>query len=391
MTELPPSPRRRRGAAGRALLALVEAPVAIAVLVGLAAPWLPPRPYWWAQLVAIGLPYASWALAAFGVAWLLGRRWRAVAFHAVLLLVVGVRAGGLGRLAEAGAAGPDDLVLTTFNIPQSGPSREALADSVVAFVQDAAPDVLLMQDARVAMRARGPAVEGVQVEAVRTRLPYQLEMPARLANHPGWQNNATDVAFFVRDGAGVEVLEQEVLIIGVERDPDVSLALRSHLRWGGREFVVYNVHLRSFGSPKPWEDDAVSLLRPSTWAPYLRQYRGVYAQRGDEADQIADAIAEETLPVVVAGDFNSTADNWSYHRLRTAGGVSRTDATQAAGGRAWGRTYHAERPFVRIDFVLADPALEVTGVTTSPVRFSDHRPVRVGLRWRDAEAEAETE
>jgi hypothetical protein len=122
----------------------VEAPVAIAVLVGLAAPWLPPRPYWWAQLVAIGLPYASWALAAFGVAWLLGRRWRAVAFHAVLLLVVGVRAGGLGRLAEAGAAGPDDLVLTTFNIPQSGPSREALADSVVAFVQDAAPDVLLM-------------------------------------------------------------------------------------------------------------------------------------------------------------------------------------------------------------------------------------------------------
>jgi endonuclease/exonuclease/phosphatase (EEP) superfamily protein YafD len=134
----------------------------------------------------------------------------------------------------------------------------------------------------------------------------------------------------------------------------------------------------------------VSLLRPATWAPYLRQYRGVYAQRGDEADQIADAIAEETLPVVVAGDFNSTADNWSYHRLRTAGGVSRTDATQAVGGRAWGRTYHAERPFVRIDFVLADPALEVTAATTSPVRFSDHRPVRVGLRWRDAAA-AETE
>lgn len=382
--------RPRRGRIGWALLALAEAPVAVAVLVGLAAPWLPPRPYWWAQLLAIGLPYASWALAAVGVLWLLGRRWRAVAVHAVLLLLVGVRAGGLGRLAEAGTAAPDDLVLTTFNIPQSGPSREALADSVVAFVRDAAPDVLLMQDARVATRVRGPSVEGVQVEAVRTRLPYRLEMPARLANHPGWQNNATDVAFFVRDGAGVEVVEQEVLIIGVERDPDVSLALRSRLRWRGREFVVYNVHLRSFGSPKPWEDDAVSLLSPATWAPYLRQYRSVYARRGDEADQIADAIAEETLPVVVAGDFNSTADNWSYHRLRTAGGVSRADATQAAGGRDWGRTYHAERPFVRIDYVLADPALEVTAATTTPVTFSDHRPVRVGLRWRDA-AGAETE
>ena len=389
MTEL--TSRPRRGRVGWALLALAEAPVAIAVLVGLAAPWLPPRPYWWAQLVAIGLPYASWALAAVGVLWLLGRRWRAVAFHVVLLVVVGVRAGGLGRLAEAGPAAPDDLVLTTFNIPQSGPSREALADSVVAFVEGAAPDVLLMQDARVATRVRGPSVEGVQVEAVRTRLPYRLEMPARLANHPGWQNNATDVAFFVRDGAGVEVVEQEVLIIGVERDPDVSLALRSHLRWRGRELVVYNVHLRSFGSPKPWQDDAVSLFRPSTWVPYLRQYRSVYARRGDEADQIADAIAAETLPVVVAGDFNSTADNWSYHRLRTAGGVSRTDAKQAAGGLDWGRTYHAERPFVRIDYVLADPALEVTSATTTSVTFSDHRPVRVGLRWRDADPAAEAE
>ena len=367
----------------RALLALVEAPVAAAVVVGLAAPYLPPRPYWWAQLVAIGLPYASWAFAAFAVAWLLGRRWRAVVVHAVLLLLVGVRAGGLGRLAAPGS-GPEDLVLTTFNVPQSGPSREALADSVVAYVRDAAPDVLLMQDARVIVRAgeRRRSDEGVQVEAVRTRLPYRLVLPARLASHPGWRVNSTDAPFFVRDGAGVEVVEQEVLILGVERDPDVSLALRSHVRWGGRDLVLYNVHLRSFGATKPWEDDSVRFARPATWSPYLDRYRGVYARRGDEAAEIADRIAEETLPVVVAGDFNSTADNWSYRQLRTAGGVDRTDAVQAVGGRAWGRTYHARRPFVRIDFVLVDPALEVTSARTTPVTFSDHRPVRVGLRWR---------
>lgn len=383
MTDRTPAPRRRRGAVGRALLALLEAPVVAAVLVGLAAPYLPPRPYWWAQLVAIGLPYASWALAAFGVLWLLGRRWRAVVFHLVLLLVVGVRAGGLGRLS-AGEAGPDDLRLVTFNVPQSGPSREALADSVVAFVDDAAPDVLLMQDARVTSRPRRATDEAVQVEAVRSRLPYRLELPARLASHPGWSVNSTDVPFFVRNDADVEVIEQEVLILGVERDPDVSLALRSHLRWNGRELVIYNVHLRSFGSPKPWEDDAVRLTRPGTWAPYLESYREIYAQRGDEADQIAGRVDAETLPVIISGDFNSTADNWSYHRLRTAGGVSRTDAMQAAGGLDWGRTYHAERPFVRIDFVLVDPALDVATATTTPVSFSDHRPVRVGLRWRDA-------
>ena len=379
------APSKRRSAVGRVLLVLVEAPVLVAVLVGLLAAYLRPGPYWWAQLVAIGLPYASWALAVFAVLWLLGRRWRAVAFHAVLLLIVGVRAGGPARLGEP-ADGPDGLVLTTFNVPEAG-QREALGDSVVAYVGATEPDVLLMQDARVVARSerRRRAGEVVQVEAVRTRLPYALRLPARLASHPGWLVNSTDVPFFVRIGSDVEVVEQEVLILGVERDPDVSLALRSHLRWEDRDMVVYNVHLRSFGSPKPWQDESVRLFRPSTWVPYLRQYRTVYAKRGEEAAQIADRIAEETLPVIVAGDFNSTADNWSTRRLRTAGGVDRTDAVRAAGD-GWGRTYHAQHPFVRIDFVFVDPALEVTSAQTTPVGFSDHRPVRVGLRW-GAEAE----
>ena len=381
----PPSPEApSTGArAVRALLALAEAPVVAAVVVGLAAAYLPPRPYWWAQLVSIGLPYAAAALAAFGVLWLVGRRWGAVALHLALLAVVGVRAGALAPLSSAPEAGPDDLVLTTFNVPQVGPSREALGDSVVAYVASTRPDVVAMQDAWVFGRGERREGQAVQVEAVDEKLPYTLTVPARMAGHPGWRENGTGVPLLVRDGAAVEVLDQEALVLGVERDPDVSLALRTHLRWGGRELVLYNVHLRSFGAVKPWEDPAVSLVRPSTWAPYLRRYRGVYARRGDETAEIAERVAAETLPVVVAGDLNSTADNWSYRALRTAGGVARTDAFQRAGGWRWGRTYHAERPFVRIDFVLADPALAVTSAETTPVTFSDHRPVRVGLRWRE--------
>ena len=380
MTE--PRPPSRGARVARGLLALAEAPVLAAVVVGLAAAYLPPRPYWWTQLVAIGLPYASFALAAFGVLWLIGRRWGAVALHVALLAVVGVRAGALDRLASPEVR-DGDLVLTTFNVPEVGPSREALGDSVVAYVASTTPDLVVMQDAWVYGRGEDRPGQAVQVEAVDQRLPYTLTLPERLAGHPGWRENGTGVPLLVRDAAAIEVVEQEALVLGVERDPDVSLALRTQLRWDGRELVLYNVHLRSFGAVKPWEDSTVSVLRPSTWAPYLRRYRSVYAQRGAEADEIAERIAAETLPVVVAGDFNSTADNWSYRALRTAGGVGRADAFQSAGGWRWGRTYHALRPFVRIDFVLADPALAVVSARTTPVTFSDHRPVRVGLRWRD--------
>jgi exonuclease III len=159
------------------------------------------------------------------------------------------------------------------------------------------------------------------------------------------------------------------------------------MRWRGREFVVYNVHLRSFGQEKPWNDPSVRPGEPRSWVPYLRQYRGVYAERGEETERLARRIEAETLPVVVAGDFNSTADNWNVRRLKTAGrpaGSPRVDAFRAAGGRAWGRTYHARRPLVRIDFVLVDPALAVVGADVTDVTFSDHRPVRVHLRWAPA-------
>ncbi len=213
----------------------------------------------------------------------------------------------------------------------------------------------------------------MQVAAVEGRLPYRLVLPALPTADDG-----TGVPLLVRRGRGVTVVGQEDVRLG--QDHDASLAIRTHLRWRGRDFVLYNVHLRSFGEVKPWDDPSVGLGRPASWLPYLRQYRGVYARRGEETERLAARIRQETLPVVVAGDFNSTADNRTVQQIRTAG-ARRVDAFREAGGLTWGRTYHAQRPVVRIDFVLVDPALDVVGADVTDVGFSDHRPVRTHLRW----------
>ncbi len=383
-------PARRRGRVLWAFVLVLDVPVVAAVLVGLLAVVASPRPYWWMQLIAIGLPYATWALAAFGVVWALGKRWGGLAFHAVLVLLVLLRAGVLDRFSVLEEA-EGDLVITTFNVPRVGPSREALGDSVVAFVRESGPDLLLFQDAWVwgqnELRRARPTAQDIQVVAVLDALPYDLDVPPRLAGHPGWRDNKTCVPVLVRRLSGVVFMAPEADVMGSVRDGLVSLALRTHVRWHGREAVLYNVHLRSFGEAKPWADEAFHLFGPSTWIPYLRKYKTVFAQRGDEVDEIARRIEGESLPVIVAGDFNSTADNWAYRRLRTAG-APRADAFRKAGGWHWGRTYHAERPFVRIDFVLADAAFEVTSARTSAVEFSDHRPVRVTLRWREPSSAA---
>ena len=259
---------------------------------------------------------------------------------------------------------------------------------MLAFVRREGPAVLAMQDSWVrGPRRSEPAWRAPQIQVLLDSLPaFDLAVPAALPGVGGWKRDATGVPLLVADG-GPAVLEQEAVIVSDPADNTASQAIRSVLRWRGRDLVLYNVHIRSFGDPKPWADSTLRLTEPATWGPVAGNLRQVYRDRAIDVDRIVEAIAQETLPVIVAGDFNSTADNWTYRRLRRAGGVARDDAFREGAGWRWGRTYHARRPAFRIDHVLTDPRLEVVAAETRAVGFSDHRPVLVGLRWRDGAAE----
>ena len=152
--------------------------------------------------------------------------------------------------------------------------------------------------------------------------------------------------------------------------------VRTRFRWQGRDAVLYNLHMRSFGSRKPWKDD-VALLRPATLVSYLQQFRQAYMDRAWEAEQLHAMMREEELPMLVVGDFNSTPHSWVYRRM--------SDGMQDAfltAGRGWGATYHTHLPVTRIDFILASPEWEVVSAHVPAVALSDHRPVVARLRWR---------
>lgn len=381
------SARRPRGWFGQTVFWLVELPLLAVVAVGLAAAFLPPGPFWWAQIVAVALPYAVWALAGWTVVPLVSARWRVVGLHLVFLALVAWRAAPLDRQApapEATLAADSVFSVMTFNIPNYGPSREALGDSVAAFVARAAPDLLGFQDTWVVYAsAAAPPERAVQVSAVEDGLAYRLAQPPPVAEEA------------LRSGTPVPLLARRDVAVGSHAPVELQSALplratsatRSVVTWEGRPFALYNVHLRSFGKDQPWRNDSLRAaswrerLRPEVWRRYTGIYREVYPARAAEAEALARIVAADSLPVVVMGDLNSAPDNWSARRLRTAG-VRRTDAQRAAGA-GWGRTYPAHRPLVRIDVVYADPAFEVLAARTYGVGFSDHRPVQAWLRWRD--------
>ena len=140
--------------------------------------------------------------------------------------------------------------------------------------------------------------------------------------------------------------------------PQVSFAgvrrqLRAVVRVGDRQVAVYVLHP----------------LSP-------RSVRRVLLNRLATAD-LANQITREPLPVVLAGDFNFTAETPNAAALT---GLGLTDAFDLAGfGR--GSTWPAKPrlatyvPGVRIDHFYLSPSLTCVGYITGGYTGSDHYPV----------------
>lgn len=360
------------------LFLLVDGLVLFAVAAAYAAAYLSPRTFWWAQLLAIGLPFLALLFAGLTLVPVLAKRWGLLAVHIAVIAILGLRLIPFAQLRPDPPPAPDDLVLMTMNVPRHGPSAERLTADVTALLEEKRPSLVGLQETgswHLDDPPYRPVIASYVSPAVDS-LGYALEIP------PDW---STSLPILVRAGAPGDfvVEDQSQTEINEGRgDTGRSRFVRTLFRWHNRAAVHYNIHLRSFGMEKPWDGD-VHPLRPRTWVPFLRRYRKVYEQRAREIEQIAERIDAETLPVIISGDFNGTPNNWGYRQLVR----DRRDAFRRA-GTGWGGTYHAKLPLVRIDYIVVGPEWEVIHAEVPDVRFSDHRPLVARLRWRDEDPAA---
>ena len=167
------------------------------------------------------------------------------------------------------------------------------------------------------------------------------------------------------------------------------LAARFELDVNGRPLAVYAVHLFTprdaltggwraallYGligfSGTPWHDD------------YLRVRRFWDDQLADIADLKA-AISAETIPCIVAGDFNAPAVGRYFQDI--ANGLQDTHAVagKGSGFTIPGRTRNplsAFGPWLRIDAILVSKHFGVTGSQVEPPSPAQHLAVGASLQW----------
>lgn len=342
-------------------------------LTGYLARYAHPAIFWWGELIAIGLPYLGLLLIAATLVVAFARRWGLLFVHGLLLILLIVRFMPSGGVITPAKAAADPLTILTFNAPDywGGYDKESRKDRMEAFIRDVNPDLIALQEADIYYRSRSPAFEAQ---------PYIRNLKETLGYDPPDPDQRKNIRSQQPVFSRIKILDYSKTTIGVTSEYQGGTeVVRVTFEWKGRPAMLYNVHLRSFGDPKPWHGERKNLNEPDYWIPFLARYKRAFIERAAEAEQISRMIQRETLPVIVCGDFNSTQHNYAFQQIVSSIGLK--DAFRSA-GKGWGATYHTRLPFARIDFVLVSSEWEVLSAAVPDFRLSDHRPLYVTLDWK---------
>jgi len=110
----------------------------------------------------------------------------------------------------------------------------------------------------------------------------------------------------------------------------------------------------------------------------IGRYARAAAARAEQAEIVAQYIAESPYPVIVCGDFNDVPTSYTLAKIK--GNLS--DSFVSA-GNGFGTTYAGKVPGLRIDYILTGPEFKIIWHKVPKPRVSDHNPVIVGIQITD--------
>jgi endonuclease/exonuclease/phosphatase (EEP) superfamily protein YafD len=146
---------------------------------------------------------------------------------------------------------------------------------------------------------------------------------------------------------------------------DGRWAIRAVLEIDGRSLTVYGAHL---GLPQG--DEAHFGLETEQWPlSFILHYDETH--RNKQIGNLAARIAQETNPVILAGDFNTSHTSTILDEFRAIGLVDSFSKV----GSDWGMTWpylDIARPVIRIDYVWASPNIRPLRLQRGSYMGSDH-------------------
>jgi endonuclease/exonuclease/phosphatase family metal-dependent hydrolase len=342
-------------------------------------------------LVAAGLslflhPGISWIPAFFGLAypfwfflnlmfilfWLF-IRWKYSTVSAVALALTWMAWSNMFAFHFSGNEKntKQQLKVMSFNVRNfdlyNWKNNEKTLDNMLQLILVQQPDVLCLQEFFNADSGKFQTIRRITAEAGLTF--YRFEKTVEREHYGAW-----GVATFSRYPiTGSEGFRFE--------NSKFNAALYTDVKMDSSTLRIFNAHLQSvYFSQGDYEyieqisRDQDLQVKPTR--QILQKVKQGFIKRAPQAEQLAEAIAQSPLPVILCGDFNDTPVSFSYHLLSS----SLQDAF-VKGGWGYSPTYTGSVFPFRIDFILADKKLSVLHYQTIRQKLSDHYAIACTIGW----------
>lgn len=356
--------------------------VCFAFLLACLQPWLNPETFWPIGFLSLALPYLLVVLLLFFVVWLFVK-WKWALLSAITMLagikqlptLVAVK--GNANSQALARLPPSDSVFRVFswNVrSMKGLGSEDRAsllkniDGIYDSVRRYQADVVCFQ-------------EFGRFERPNEGFDHMQRMKDLGYNHFILSNDYLRAAW--RYTTGVAIFSKHPILASV-RKPFTSnpeSIIYADVLFRKDTIRVFTTHFQSyrFSHQEFTEIDNPDFQQKKQLARksyhIFRKMQRAFRNRGNQADMIRPMLDTTRYPAILCCDLNDVPGSYAYWQMR---GTNRSDAFLEK-GLGIGRTFMALAPTLRIDYLFANPRIEVKAFATMANIHSDHRALIADL------------
>lgn len=332
---------------------------ALAFMLALLAPYIPPKSLSLFAFAAIGFPLLLLINVLFLIWWLVQLNKRI--FLPLFCLLIGFFA--LQKTYRFGNAyqeirDEDKLSIMTYNV-RSFNRYQWLDDTdipsrITEVIRKEDPDIILFQEYHHNSSFKLP------------------EYPHRLFGDDNNGNKAGLAIYSKLELTEPQILKLDDLNLG-------SNLLAAKITWKGKLINLFNVHLASVGLEQP---DYETLENPdyeqsenlkSGLRKIAARLHHAYRRRARQSQNLETYIKEQADAIILGGDFNDVPLSYPYHMTDKY----LLDSFIEGGGSGFGSSY-VRGPFpLRIDYLWHSGDLKAKNYRVDRKEYSDHFPVTV--------------
>ncbi|RAI98762.1 endonuclease/exonuclease/phosphatase family metal-dependent hydrolase [Chitinophaga skermanii] len=172
---------------------------------------------------------------------------------------------------------------------------------------------------------------------------------------------------------GLAVLSKYPIIdtarIDFNSGPETENLLKANIVVANDTITIFNTHLKSYQF-NARDYSVVKKQNVHGSRGLASKMKATFAIRAGQAEIVSNAIREAEHPVIVFGDFNAIPLAYSYKTIR-----QHLQDAFLEKGTGWGRTFSRLSPFLRIDYILVDPSMQVQSFDIFQRKGFEHYPI----------------